>query len=103
MPARPPHKNIDAYKNPKPKSQIIFDSPKDPVVEAPKPERCLIHQLPENLNIEIRYAELRLTFERVNGLYARCRIIEGKSAGKNFSLSANTPVVKRGTHYEVEI
>lgn len=61
-----------------------------------------LYDLPRDAGIKIDYADLKLEFHHLDGMYSYCTLLEGKSKGEPFHLSASAPLreIERN-HYEV--
>ncbi len=70
-------------------------------------KRCKLYELPQKQAIEVHCGDVVLSFDHLDGMYSYCTVKEGKSAGKLFHLSANTPLVQKNywgrIYYEVEM
>lgn len=63
-----------------------------------------LYQLTPREHVKIHYGDLLLEFHHVDGMYSYNTILEGKSKGEVFHLSANTPLIEIAEkEYEVPI
>lgn len=61
-----------------------------------------LYDVPQRQGAIINYVGVKMEFDHIDGMYSYCTILEGKSKGKIFHLSAATPLVEVGENeYEV--
>ncbi len=69
-----------------------------------EPKVYRLYQLTPREHIKIHYGDLVMEFHHIDGMYSYNVITEGRSKGKVFHLSANTPLTRiTAKEYEVPV